>query len=103
MGSGRNRLRRIRLPEGERSIDFAGRLLDDTGVVVTPGIGYGARGEGYVRLSLTTPDDRIDEGLRHAPTVALVSARPQASVISVRTTPARWWRASTWTTVPSGA
>ncbi len=53
-----------RLPEGERSIDFAGRLLDDTGVVVTPGIGYGARGEGYVRLSLTTPDDRIDEGLR---------------------------------------
>ncbi len=53
-----------RLPEGERSIDFAGRLLDDTGVVVTPGIGYGARGEGYVRLSLTTPDARIDEGLR---------------------------------------
>jgi LL-diaminopimelate aminotransferase len=53
-----------RLPEGERSIDFAGRLLDDTGVVVTPGIGYGERGEGYVRLSLTTPDERIDEGLR---------------------------------------
>ena len=39
---------------------------DDTGVVVTPGIGYGERGEGYVRLSLTTPDDRIDEGLRIA-------------------------------------
>jgi LL-diaminopimelate aminotransferase len=39
-------------------------LLDGTGVVVTPGIGYGERGEGYVRLSLTTPDDRIDEGLR---------------------------------------
>jgi LL-diaminopimelate aminotransferase len=53
-----------RLPEGERSIDFAGRLLDDTGVVVTPGIGYGERGEGYVRLSLTTPDERVDEGLR---------------------------------------
>jgi LL-diaminopimelate aminotransferase len=53
-----------KLPEGERSIDFATRLLEDTGVVVTPGIGYGAHGEGYVRLSLTTPDDRIDEGLR---------------------------------------
>ncbi len=53
-----------KLPAGERSIDFAGRLLDATGVVVTPGIGYGERGEGYVRLSLTTPDDRIDEGLR---------------------------------------
>ena len=53
-----------KLPEGERSIDFAGRLLDDTGVVVTPGIGYGTYGEGYVRLSVTTPDDRVDEGLR---------------------------------------
>lgn len=53
-----------RLPEGERSIEFATRLLDETGVVVTPGIGYGERGEGYIRLSLTTPDDRVDEGLR---------------------------------------
>jgi LL-diaminopimelate aminotransferase len=53
-----------RLPEGETSIDFAGRLLDDTGVVVTPGIGYGRHGEGYIRLSVTTPDERVDEGLR---------------------------------------
>jgi LL-diaminopimelate aminotransferase len=52
-----------RIPEGETSIGFAGRLLDDTGVVVTPGIGYGQAGEGYVRLSLTIPDDQIDEGL----------------------------------------
>ena len=52
------------LPEGVGSIDFAGRLLDDTGVVVTPGIGYGRNGEGYVRLSLTVPDDRLDEGIR---------------------------------------
>ena len=52
------------LPEGVGSIDFAGRLLDDTGVVVTPGIGYGQNGEGYVRLSLTVPDDRLDEGIR---------------------------------------
>ena len=46
----------------DTSIGFAGRLLDDTGVVVTPGIGYGEYGEGYVRLSITTPDDQIDEG-----------------------------------------
>jgi LL-diaminopimelate aminotransferase len=52
------------IPEGETSIGFAGRLLDDTGVVVTPGVGYGEQGEGYVRLSLTTPDESIDEGLR---------------------------------------
>jgi LL-diaminopimelate aminotransferase len=52
-----------RIPEGETSIGFAGRLLDETGVVVTPGVGYGQAGEGYVRLSLTTPDEQIDEGL----------------------------------------
>jgi LL-diaminopimelate aminotransferase len=53
-----------RLPEGQTSIEFAGRLLDDIGVVVTPGIGYGPHGEGYVRLSLTIPDERLEEGLR---------------------------------------
>ena len=53
-----------RLPEGHTSLEFAGRLLDDVGVVVTPGIGYGPHGEGYVRLSLTIPDERLEEGLR---------------------------------------
>jgi len=54
-----------RLPEGyTSSLEFAGRLLDDIGVVVTPGIGYGPHGEGYVRLSLTIPDERLEEGLR---------------------------------------
>jgi LL-diaminopimelate aminotransferase len=52
------------LPAGVSSIDFAARLLDDTGVVVTPGVGYGRHGEGYVRLSLTVPDERLDEGAR---------------------------------------
>jgi LL-diaminopimelate aminotransferase len=64
-----------RLPDGERSIDFAARLLDGTGVVVTPGIGYGERGEGYVRLSLTTPDDRVDEGLRRLASWSAAPAR----------------------------
>jgi LL-diaminopimelate aminotransferase len=54
-----------RLPEGHTSsLEFAGRLLDDIGVVVTPGIGYGPHGEGYVRLSLTIADERLEEGLR---------------------------------------
>lgn len=53
------------LPAGyTSSIEFATRMLDETGVVVTPGIGYGPSGEGYVRLSITTPDERIDEALR---------------------------------------
>jgi len=53
-----------RVPKGYTSMGFAARLLDDVGVVVTPGIGYGAAGEGYVRLSLTIPDDRLEEALR---------------------------------------
>ena len=53
-----------RVPPGFTSADFAARLIDDIGVVVTPGSGYGQYGEGYVRLSLTTPDDRVEEGAR---------------------------------------
>ncbi|MEX1022596.1 MAG: aminotransferase class I/II-fold pyridoxal phosphate-dependent enzyme, partial [Dehalococcoidia bacterium] len=53
-----------RLPEGERSsAEFAARLIDATGVVVTPGASYGDAGEGYIRISLTTPDERLDEAL----------------------------------------
>jgi LL-diaminopimelate aminotransferase len=53
-----------RVPKGYTSMEFATRLLDEVGVVVTPGVGYGAAGEGYVRLSLTIPDARLEEGLR---------------------------------------
>src|SRR6266508_2971732 len=49
-------------PPGESSVRFTQRLLDDAGVVVAPGSGYGPSGEGYVRLSLTIPDARLDEG-----------------------------------------
>ena len=52
------------IPEGFTSAEFAGRLIDEIGVVVTPGTGYGQQGEGYVRLSITTPDNRVDEGAR---------------------------------------
>jgi len=53
-----------RVPEGFTSASFAERLLDDLAIVVTPGSGYGRQGEGYVRLSLTVPDERLEEGLR---------------------------------------
>jgi LL-diaminopimelate aminotransferase len=53
-----------RVPAGMTSASFAERLLDEAAVIVTPGNGYGPAGEGYVRLSLTLPDDRVDEGLR---------------------------------------
>jgi LL-diaminopimelate aminotransferase len=54
----------VAIPEGYTSAKFAQKLLDERNVVVTPGNGYGPAGEGYIRLSLTTPDDRIDEGIR---------------------------------------
>lgn len=52
-----------KVPEGYTSVEFANALLEDIGVVVTPGIGYGKNGEGYVRLSLTTPDAGLVKGL----------------------------------------
>jgi LL-diaminopimelate aminotransferase len=53
-----------RVPEGYTSAEFAARLIDDIGVVVTPGSGYGKYGEGFVRLSITTADERVEEGVR---------------------------------------
>jgi len=53
-----------RVPDGITSTAYATRLLDEAAVVVTPGIGYGPSGEGYVRLSLTLPDERLEEGVR---------------------------------------
>ncbi len=52
-----------RVPEGYNSVDFAADLLDQVGVAVTPGVGYGRSGEGYVRLSLTIPDASLVKGL----------------------------------------
>jgi LL-diaminopimelate aminotransferase len=52
-----------RIPEGYTSVEFTTELLDKANVAVTPGTGYGAAGEGYVRLSLTLPDDRLDEAI----------------------------------------
>ncbi len=53
-----------RIPQGYTSIDFARKLLDEAGIAVTPGIGYGKEGEGYIRFSLTISDDRLETGVR---------------------------------------
>ena len=53
-----------KLPAGVTSAEYAARLIEDCSVVVTPGRGYGQNGEGYIRLSVTTPDDRMEEGLK---------------------------------------
>ena len=50
------------VPEGYQSAEFAARLLEEIDIVVTPGSSYGSYGEGYIRLSLTTPDDQVEKG-----------------------------------------
>ena len=59
----------VKVPDGYSSADFCSKLLDELSVVVTPGSGYGSTGEGYIRLSLTTPDDRLEEGLKRLETL----------------------------------
>jgi LL-diaminopimelate aminotransferase len=54
----------IPVPRGYDSVGFAGHLLEQAGVVVAPGNGYGRRGEGFIRISLTAPDDRFSEAIR---------------------------------------
>ena len=49
--------------EGTSSKDFALSLLNDKGIVVTPGSGFGEYGEGYIRFSLTISEDLIKEAL----------------------------------------
>ncbi len=51
------------VPKGYTSAEFAARLLEDKTIVVTPGSSYGKQGEGYIRLSLTTPDEQVDKGI----------------------------------------
>lgn len=50
-----------RIPGGFGSADFAKDMLEAIDVLATPGNGFGAAGEGYVRFSLTSPSERIEE------------------------------------------
>jgi LL-diaminopimelate aminotransferase len=52
-----------RVPDGYSSASFATMLLAEKDIVVTPGAGFGASGEGYVRLSLTLSDEDVDKVL----------------------------------------
>ena len=46
---------------GQTSMETAGRLLAEAGIVCTPATGFGPGGEGFVRFSLTASDERIEE------------------------------------------
>ena len=53
-----------KLPKGFKfSLEFAGLVLDKTDIIITPGIGFGENGEGYVRFALTVSDARMQEAV----------------------------------------
>lgn len=52
-----------KVPAGYSSAEFTEMLLEEKGVVVSPGPGYGQHGEGYIRLSLTISDEDLEKGL----------------------------------------
>ncbi len=54
----------VRVPEGYTSESFAELVLEQAAVVVAPGPAYGPSGEGFFRISLTVPDDRLEEAMR---------------------------------------
>ncbi len=51
----------ITVPEGHTSESFSTLLLEKAGIVCTPGNGFGEPGEGYVRMALTVPEERMSE------------------------------------------
>lgn len=51
------------VPQGYTSEQFSDLVLEQAGVVVAPGNGFGASGEGYVRLGLLTSEERLQEAI----------------------------------------
>jgi LL-diaminopimelate aminotransferase len=53
----------IRVPRGYTSSQFATLLMEQGGIVVTPGNGFGEEGEGYIRIALTVNEKRLNEAI----------------------------------------
>ncbi|MCD4786257.1 MAG: LL-diaminopimelate aminotransferase [Candidatus Eremiobacteraeota bacterium] len=58
-------------PDGMDSFKFTLELLEKTGIIVSPGSGFGRYGEGFFRISLTISDERIDEAVKRLKSVNL--------------------------------
>ena len=53
----------IEVPKGYTSTRTTAHLLEQAGIVTTPGNGFGDPGEGYFRISLTVPEERLEEAV----------------------------------------
>lgn len=53
----------VGVPKGYTSNIFANKLLNEAGIIVTPGIAFGPNGDNYVRIALTVEESRIEESI----------------------------------------
>ncbi len=65
----------VALPAGVASAPFTRRVLEETGVVLLPGSGFGPAGEGYFRIALTVGAARLEEAARRIASVLAVTSR----------------------------
>ncbi len=59
------------VPGGWTSTDFTARLLDEAGIVTTPGNGFGDPGEGFIRMTLCSPAERLKEAVERLQQLSL--------------------------------
>ena len=52
------------VPTGWKSVDFVSALLEQAHISLTPGILFGQNGEGYIRIALTSPSERIAQAMQ---------------------------------------
>jgi LL-diaminopimelate aminotransferase len=64
----------VRVPKGHTSESFTELVLEEAAVVVSPGPSFGPSGEGYVRISLTVTDERLEEAARRIASLVKTAA-----------------------------
>src|SRR3989338_2528851 len=60
-----------KVPSSYSSMEFTSLLLNTLGIVITPGVGFGEAGEGYIRFSLTVPEEKITQALQRLKSFSL--------------------------------
>lgn len=63
-----------KVPSGFTSIQFAEKMLEEVGVIVTPGTAFGKAGEGYIRISLSVSTKRLEEVIKRIKAMNLEEA-----------------------------
>jgi aminotransferase len=61
----------VPVPNGMSSVEFSDHVLERAHVVMAPGIGFGKSGEGYVRVGLLAPEDRLREAVERLQAIKL--------------------------------